>query len=217
MRILQVSAEIFPLLKTGGLADVAGALPLALLAAGQDVRVLLPGFPAIVAGVVDAQPVAEFAAPWGERRPAVPDGYTITAIATGLAIPRQTLVLPNGDILVAEGRGGSAAPKLRPKDIVAGRIKAKGTSPVKSGNRLTLLRDADGDGVAEVRTAYLTGLTSPFGMAVVGNTLYVANADALVAFPYDPGATAITAAPRVVARLPAGRSTIVTLVPAEAK
>ena len=67
MRILQVSAEIFPLLKTGGLADVAGALPLALLAAGQDVRVLLPGFPAIAAGVRDAQTVIEFAAPWGER------------------------------------------------------------------------------------------------------------------------------------------------------
>ena len=67
MRILQVSAEIFPLLKTGGLADVAGALPLALLAAGQDVRALLPGFPAIAAGVRDAQTVAEFAAPWGER------------------------------------------------------------------------------------------------------------------------------------------------------
>jgi len=67
MRILQVTAEIFPLLKTGGLADVAGALPLALLAAGQDVRALLPGFPAIVAGVRDAQTVAEFDAPWGER------------------------------------------------------------------------------------------------------------------------------------------------------
>ena len=67
MRILQVSAEIFPLLKTGGLADVAGALPLALLAAGQDVRTLLPGFPAIAAGVRDAQTVAQFDAPWGER------------------------------------------------------------------------------------------------------------------------------------------------------
>jgi starch synthase len=67
MRVLQVSAELFPLLKTGGLADIAGALPLALMAAGQDVRVLLPGFPAIVAGVADAVTVAEFAAPWGER------------------------------------------------------------------------------------------------------------------------------------------------------
>ena len=67
MRILQVSAELFPLLKTGGLADVAGALPLALAAAGEDVRVLLPGFPAIVAGVTDAALVAEFSAPWGDR------------------------------------------------------------------------------------------------------------------------------------------------------
>jgi len=67
MRILQVSAELFPLLKTGGLADVAGALPIALMAAGQDARVLLPGFPAILAGLRDAAPVAEFDAPWGER------------------------------------------------------------------------------------------------------------------------------------------------------
>ncbi|MDM0115523.1 glycogen synthase GlgA [Variovorax sp. J22R133] len=67
MRILQVSAELFPLLKTGGLADIAGALPLALMAADQDVRVLLPGFPAIVAGVADSVLVAEFGAPWGER------------------------------------------------------------------------------------------------------------------------------------------------------
>ncbi|MBW8714663.1 MAG: glycogen/starch synthase, partial [Variovorax paradoxus] len=68
MRILQVSAELFPLLKTGGLADVAGALPLALMAAGQDARVLLPGFPAILAGVRELAPVAEFTAPWGPER-----------------------------------------------------------------------------------------------------------------------------------------------------
>jgi starch synthase len=85
MRILQVSAELFPLLKTGGLADVAGALPLALMAAGQDVRVLLPGFPAIVAGVADAVRVAELRAPWGERaqllagRIAIPGGPELSA------------------------------------------------------------------------------------------------------------------------------------------
>ena len=67
MRILQVSAELFPLLKTGGLADIAGALPLALMAEGQDARVLLPGFPAITRGVRELAPVAEFDAPWGER------------------------------------------------------------------------------------------------------------------------------------------------------
>jgi glucose/arabinose dehydrogenase len=76
----------------------------------------------------------------------------------------------------------------------------------QSANRITLLRDTDGDGIAEVRTPFLTGLFSPFGMALVGNILYVANADAVVAFPYQPGATRITAPPRKVADLPAGRN-----------
>src|SRR5690625_2056207 len=79
-------------------------------------------------------------APWGDQVPTVPDGYTISAIATDLKIPRQTLVLPNGDILVAEGRGGYA-PALKPKDVIAGYIKSRGTTSVESGNRLTLLRD----------------------------------------------------------------------------
>ena len=76
-------------------------------------------------------------AEWGDQQPTVPQGYTITPIATDLKIPRQTLVLPNGDILVAEGRGGGAA-KLLPKDVIAGYIKAKGNTSVESGNRLTL-------------------------------------------------------------------------------
>src|SRR5690606_22814659 len=78
---------------------------------------------------------------WGGRLPVVPDGSAVRAIATGLGIPRQTLVLPNGDILVAEGRGGNA-PSLKPKDVIAGVIKAAGNTSVPSGNRLTLLRDA---------------------------------------------------------------------------
>src|SRR5690606_36859300 len=101
-------------------------------------------------GLLPEMVIAE-PAPWGDRLPVVPEGYTITAIATDLKIPRHTLVLPNGDILVAEGRGGNA-PDLKPKDIVAGFIKAKGTSSVESGNRLTLLRDADGDGQYEFST-----------------------------------------------------------------
>ncbi|HMC92704.1 MAG TPA: sorbosone dehydrogenase family protein, partial [Allosphingosinicella sp.] len=112
--------------------------------------------------------------PWDNRRPTVPEGYTITAIATGFGIARQTLVLPNGDILVAEGRGGGE-PALRPKDIIAGFIKAKGTSDAKSGNRLTLLRDADGDGVYEGRSVFADHLNAPYGLALVGNQLYVAN------------------------------------------
>ena len=76
-------------------------------------------------------------AEWGDQRPTVPQGYAIAAIATGLKIPRQTLVLPNGDILVAEGRGGGA-PTLTPKDVIAGIIKAKGTSPVHGRRPLDL-------------------------------------------------------------------------------
>ena len=102
------------------------------------------------AGRIAAEHADRQAGAWGEQRPTVPQGYTITAIATDLKIPRQTLVLPNGDILVAEGRGGGA-PKLRPKDFIAGNLKAKGNTAVESGDRLTLLRDADGDGTYELK------------------------------------------------------------------
>jgi glucose/arabinose dehydrogenase len=138
---------------------------------------------------------------WGDQRPVVPPGYTITAIATDLKIPRQTLVLPNGDILVAEGRGGNA-PKLTPKDIIASKLKAQGTSPVKGGNRLTLLRDADGDGVYEGRTVFAENLNAPYGLALVGGNLYVANQDALVRFAYQPGQTRASGPPVVVTTLP---------------
>ncbi|MBV7486040.1 sorbosone dehydrogenase family protein [Bordetella sp. BOR01] len=139
-------------------------------------------------------------AEWGSKVPTVPDGYSITAIATDLEIPRQMLVLPNGDILVAEGRGGNAA-KLKPKDVIAGMIKAKGTSPVKGGNRLTLLRDAEGDGTYEVST-FAENLNAPYGLALVGNELYVANQDALVRFDYQPGQTKASGPPETVTPLP---------------
>jgi glucose/arabinose dehydrogenase len=140
-------------------------------------------------------------AQWGERQPTVPQGYAITAIATGLGIPRQTLVLPNGDILVAEGRGGNA-PKLKPKDVIAGYIKAKGTTSVPSGNRLTLLRDADGNGDYELRSVFAADLNAPYGLALVGESLYVANQDALVRFDYRDGQAEASAAPVKIADLP---------------
>ncbi|MEN9931790.1 MAG: hypothetical protein RIS17_363 [Pseudomonadota bacterium] len=139
---------------------------------------------------------------WGNRRPIVPQGYRITAIATGLNIPRQTLVLPNGDILVAEGKGGQQRPTLRPKDVIAGLVMKRGTSTVKSGDRLTLLRDGDGDGVYEGRSIFAEGLNAPYGLALVGNRLYVANQDALVWFDYQPGQTRASAAPVTLTRLP---------------
>lgn len=139
--------------------------------------------------------------PWGDSVPTVPAGFKVSAIATDLAIPRQTLVLPNGDILVAEGRGGSA-PNLKPKDVIAGKIKAKGNTQVKSGNRLTLLRDADGDGVYELKTVFADKLNAPYGLALVGNALYVANQDALVRFDYADGQTKASGAPVKVTDLP---------------
>lgn len=138
--------------------------------------------------------------PWGDKLPTVPEGYKISAIATDLKIPRQTLVLPNGDILVAEGRGGSA-PDLKPKDVIAAVIKARGTSPVKGGNRLTLLRDPEGDGTYEA-SVFAENLNAPYGLALIGNRLYVANQDALVRFEYQPGQTKASGPPEVVTPLP---------------
>lgn len=138
---------------------------------------------------------------WEGEMPTVPEGFTITPLATDLAIPRQILVLPNGDILVAEGAGGNA-PKIRPKDVIAGIIKARGKSKTEGGDRVTLLRDADRDGVAEVRSVLIDGLDAPYGLALVGSQLYVANQNALLEFPYEEGQTRITAPPREVTKLP---------------
>jgi glucose/arabinose dehydrogenase len=140
-------------------------------------------------------------AKWGSRVPTVPDGYTVSAIATGLKIARQTLVLPNGDILIAEGKGGGAPP-LRPKDVFAGFIKAKGTSPIKGGDRLTLLRDSDGDGVYEGRTLFADNLNAPYGLALANGRLFVANQDALVRFDYRDGQTKASGPPVLVTELP---------------
>src|SRR5688572_19884818 len=132
------------------------------------------------------------------------DGLAVQAFATGLDHPRWLYVLPNGDVLVAES---NAPPKPEGKGLKAWfmkRMMKKAGAAVPSANRITLLRDADGDGVAETRSVFLQNLFSPFGMALVGDTFYVANADALVRFPYRSGATSIGDAPVKVADLPAG-------------
>ena len=166
------------------------------LASGPD-----PKLPAPERGLFPSMKIAEPTA-WGDQKPTVPEGYSITAIATDLKIPRQMLVLPNGDILVAEGRGGSAA-KLKPKDVIAGYIKAQGNTKVKGGNRLTLLRDADGDGQYELKTVFAENLNAPYGLAFASNKLYVANQDAVVTFDYQPGQTKAAAAPVTLTQLPA--------------
>ncbi|MEH3023746.1 MAG: sorbosone dehydrogenase family protein [Pseudomonas oryzihabitans] len=160
-----------------------------------------PKLPEPQRGLLPSMKIAQ-PAPWGDRVPTVPQGYTITAIATDLRIPRQMLVLPNGDILVAEGRGGNA-PKLKPKDVIAGYIKAQGNTQVKGGNRLTLLRDADGDGKYELKTVFAENLNAPYGLAFANGRIYVANQDALVSFPYQDGQTQASGAPDKLTDLPA--------------
>lgn len=132
-------------------------------------------------------------------------GLAVNAFATGLDHPRWLYVLPNGDVLVAET---NAPPKPEAGNSIKGAVMKEvmqraGVS-VPSANRITLLRDANGDGSAETRTVFLQGLNSPFGMALVGNRLYVANTDGLVRFPYHRGATGITAPGVKVLDLPAG-------------
>jgi glucose/arabinose dehydrogenase len=123
--------------------------------------------------------------------PKAAEGLVVERFAEGLDHPRNMYVLPNGDILVAE----TNAPPGRMKGVegwVAKRMMTKAGAGVPSANRITLLRDADGDGKPETRTKFLEGLNSPFGMALVGTTLYVANTDAVLAFPYKAGETQIT-------------------------
>ncbi|HSD17846.1 MAG TPA: sorbosone dehydrogenase family protein [Thermomonas sp.] len=130
-------------------------------------------------------------------------GLRLTRFASGLQHPRWLLVLPNGDVLVAESNapaGKSGVGGLKGK--VMGMVMKRAGAGVPSADRITLLRDADRDGVAELVQVFMTGLHSPFGMALVGDTLYVANADALVAVPYESGQTRMTAVPRVIVNLP---------------
>jgi glucose/arabinose dehydrogenase len=132
-------------------------------------------------------------------------GLSVKAFATALDHPRWLYVLPNGDVLVAESNAPQRPQEARGINAVIYRLwRGWGGAGVPSANRITLLRDADGDGVAETRTVLLEKLNSPFGMALVGHDLYVANTDAIIRFPYADGDTRITAAGAKVADLPAG-------------
>jgi glucose/arabinose dehydrogenase len=140
-------------------------------------------------------------------KPVTAEGTTVAVFADKLDHPRWVYVLPNGDVLVAES---NAPPKPEGSDKggirgwVMGKVMAKAGARVPSANRITLLRDANGDGVAEVRSVFLQNLTSPFGMALVGDEFFVANADALVKFPYRSGDMQISAPATKVVDLPAG-------------
>lgn len=132
-------------------------------------------------------------------------GLSVSAFATRLEHPRWLYVLPNGDVLVAESNGPPRPDDARGiKGWVMGLVMDRAGAAVPSANRITLLRDTDGDGVAETRTAFLTGLNSPFGMALVGGDFYVANTDSILRFTYRTGATQLIGAGVKVVDLPAG-------------
>ena len=142
---------------------------------------------------------------WAEGQMPVPaEGYTLTEFASGLDHPRWLYELPNGDILVAESNAPAKEDGGGIRGFFMKRAMARAGAGVPSPDRISLLRDADGDGVAETKTAYMTGLMSPFGMALIGNTLYIANADEIVRVPYVAGETTNPATAEPFFTLPGG-------------
>jgi glucose/arabinose dehydrogenase len=142
-------------------------------------------------------------ASWGSETPTVPHGLQVHALATGLMHPRSLYVLPNGDVLVVE-TNGPKAPINRPKEVIMGWVQSFAGAKGKGGNRITLLRGAKPDGTAELRTVFLDHLNSPFGVALVGSDLYIANTDAIIRYPYGDGETSITAPGKKLTDLPGG-------------
>jgi glucose/arabinose dehydrogenase len=195
---MRLALSIALLFAATGCADMA-RVPFSA-GVGPD-PVLPPPAPSLIP-TVDIAPAIGW--PKGAQPESAP-GTRVTAFARGLEHPRWLYVLPNGDVLVAE----TNAPP-RPEDMkgLKGRaMKAfmkKAGAGVPSANRITLLRDADGDGLAETRSVFLEGLNSPFGMALVGQSLYVANTDAVVRFPYREGETRIISSGTKLVDLPAG-------------
>ena len=138
--------------------------------------------------------------------PVAATGLAVSAYASGLDHPRWLYVLPNGDVLVAE-TNAPAKKEGAPSSVKGWFMKVfmkRAGAGAASADRITLLRDADGDGIAEKQSVFLQGLHSPFGMALVGSTLYVANTDAILRFPYIGGETQINAIGEKVVDLPAG-------------
>jgi glucose/arabinose dehydrogenase len=150
---------------------------------------------------VDIAPVNRW--PNGAR-PIAGNGMAVNVFAAGLDHPRTVYVLPNGDVLVAESNAPPKQGGMSIKGFIYGLAQSRAGAGVPSANRITLLRDADGDGEAETRSVFLSGLNSPFGMVLVGEDFYVANTDAIMKFPYREGDTRISAPGVKLADLPGG-------------
>ena len=190
-----------PLIATLTLAGCAGALDPGL----PNPQGANPPLPAPQTALIPTVNIARAVGWAAGSQPRAAAGLQVQALARGLNHPRWLLVLPNGDVLVAE----SNAP-ARPDDAtglrgwIMKKVMGLAGAGVPSPDRITLLRDADGDGVAETRSVFIDGLRSPFGMALVGPFLYVANTDAVLRFAYIPGATRLAGPGEWVADLPAG-------------
>lgn len=197
---MRYALPLVGLLMTGLVACAAHAQETAPVGYGSN-----PALPKPEKALVPTVKVAK-AIGWPEGgKPEAAAGLKVNAFADKLDHPRWIYTLPNGDVLVAET---NAPPKPDDGKGIKGwfmkKTMKKAGAATKSANRITLLRDTDGDGVADLRTKFLENLNSPFGMALVGNTFYVANTDAVVKFPYAEGATEIKEAAVKVADLPGG-------------
>lgn len=166
-----------------------------------------PVLPEPSASLIPDLKVAEVVGWKDGELPTVPEGLKVSLYQKDLANPRTVHTLPNGDVLVVQSRGPKGAPPSRPKDIIRGWIMAIShgeTKPQKESNLITLLRDSNRDGVVDERHDLLTKMDSPFGLAFADNTLYVATASEILAYPYQLGQNEITAPPKVLTPLPGG-------------
>lgn len=134
--------------------------------------------------------------------PSVPEGFEISTYADNLKNPRWIYVLPNGDVLVSEASSPAGSLGKAIKGIASGKWKSQGS--YGSANRITLFRDANDDGMAEVRETFLQDLNNPFGMVLLGNQFYVANTDGIITYPYTEGATKLEGKGKKITDLPAG-------------
>jgi len=160
-----------------------------------------PALPALQQYLLPPIWIAEPTA-WGDDTPKAAKGLQVHALATGFQHPRSLYVLPNGDVLVVESNGPKA-PIFRPKDIITGWVQWFAGAKAKDANRITLVRN-NGDGVPELRTVFLDHLNSPFGVALVGHDLYVANTDSIMRYHYEDGQTKITDPGTKLTDLPGG-------------